>query len=230
MKKNLTVSPSRSESFWGIGYVFFNYTLLARLVPLLCRAVFPQMGESAINLIYFCVNCLAMFWILRRFLLRELCRFSESLPSVFRIAPLGLLIYFAGNILINAFILVYEPDFLNINDSNISQLLKKDNGLLILGTVLLAPVSEELMFRGALFGTIQRKTTSGAIAISTLLFGAIHVLNYISLYPVKAIVLSFVQYIPAGIALAWAHRKADSIFAPILMHITINTIGVLLMR
>jgi membrane protease YdiL (CAAX protease family) len=39
-----------------------------------------------------------------------------------------------------------------------------------------------------------------------------------------------VQYLPAGLALAWAYEKADTIWAPILMHMTINQISITFMR
>ena len=42
--------------------------------------------------------------------------------------------------------------------------------------------------------------------------------------------LCFLQYIPAGIALAWSWKRSGNIFSPILMHITINALGILSMR
>ena len=32
-------------------------------------------------------------------------------------------------------------------------------------------------------------------------------------------------FFPAGIALAWAYEKADTIFAPVLMHCLINAVS-----
>ena len=42
--------------------------------------------------------------------------------------------------------------------------------------------------------------------------------------------LSFLQYVPAGLCLAWSYEKADSIWAPILIHIAVNQMGNLAMR
>ena len=36
--------------------------------------------------------------------------------------------------------------------------------------------------------------------------------------------------LPAGFALAWAYRRSGSIFASILIHMSVNQIGMLLMR
>jgi len=44
------------------------------------------------------------------------------------------------------------------------------------------------------------------------------------------IILCFLQYLPAGFALAWCYRRSGSIFASILVHMTVNQMGMLLMR
>ena len=66
--------------------------------------------------------------------------------------------------------------------------------------------------------------------MSSLVFASIHVIGYIGLFDWQTLCLCLAQYLPAGIALAWAYEKADTIVAPILMHITINQIGMLAMR
>ena len=42
--------------------------------------------------------------------------------------------------------------------------------------------------------------------------------------------LCLLQYLPAGLCLAVAYEKSDSILCPILMHTVINAIGVYAMR
>ena len=64
-----------------------------------------------------------------------------------------------------------------------------------------------------------------AYALSTVIFAMIHISGYIGIYDAKLLFCCFLQYIPAGLCLAWAYARADSIFAPILMHMAINVIG-----
>ena len=54
---------------------------------------------------------------------------------------------------------------------------KKDKIALIVFSVLLAPVVEELVFRKAIYGLFEKKSIPLAIAISGLTFGYIHVLS-----------------------------------------------------
>ena len=44
------------------------------------------------------------------------------------------------------------------------------------------------------------------------------------------LVLCFIQYLPAGLCLAWTYTKADNIIAPVLVHGIINAIAIGLVR
>ena len=85
-------------------------------------------------------------------------------------------------------------------------------------------------FRGLFFGSLYRRSKVLAYCLSVFVFALIHVLNYFGVYPVDLLCLCLLQYIPAGIFLAWAYEKSDSILCPILMHIVINAIGIFSMR
>ena len=52
------------------------------------------------------------------------------------------------------------------------------------------------------------------------------VLGYIGSESVTTLVLCFVQYLPAGLCLAWTYTKADNIFAPIVVHALVNAIAI----
>ena len=75
----------------------------------------------------------------------------------------------------------------------------------------------------------QRKKP-GAAVVSTVLFSLIHINNYIGYYDPLTMLLSFVQYIPAGICLAAAYEISGSIFAPVLIHTAVNAVGMLAVR
>ena len=66
--------------------------------------------------------------------------------------------------------------------------------------------------------------------MSTVVFSLAHVLGYVTMADLKTLALCFFQYLPAGFALAWRYRRSGSIFASILIHMTVNQIGMLSMR
>ena len=102
--------------------------------------------------------------------------------------------------------------------------------LMLIGTVILVPPVEECLFRGLIFGLFHRRSRLAAYAVSSLLFCAIHVIGYIGYYEPLHLLLCFVQYLPAGLALGWAYEFSGSIYAPTLIHMAVNAIGILSMR
>lgn len=86
----------------------------------------------------------------------------------------------------------------------------------ILTIVIIGPVLEELLFRGAITkALLQQYDPPKAIFISALLFGIIHI--------------NPAQIIPAfliGILLAWTYYKTGSLIPGIFMHILNNSLSV----
>lgn len=75
-----------------------------------------------------------------------------------------------------------------------------------------APAVEELIFRGAVYGTLKRgMPRAAAILISALLFGAAH-----------GNLISFTFTFLLGVALALAFDASRSIFVPIIVHVAFN--------
>ena len=97
--------------------------------------------------------------------------------------------------------------------------------LTAISTIFLAPLSEECLFRGLMFGQTLKKSRLGAYALSAACFALIHVMGYLGTYTPLQLVLSLVQYLPAGLVLAWSYEKAGTIAVPILIHMIINAIS-----
>jgi membrane protease YdiL (CAAX protease family) len=87
------------------------------------------------------------------------------------------------------------------------------SGILFLGIVLLAPVGEEVFFRGFLGrGLVARYGTAVGIGLTSLVFGALHFENWGKI--VGTMVL--------GIGFHAAYLMTRTLFAPILIHIINN--------
>jgi membrane protease YdiL (CAAX protease family) len=88
-------------------------------------------------------------------------------------------------------------------------------GLQIISVVIMAPIAEELLFRGILFNTIKHAgyPLAGMFA-SAALFALVH----------GSMALMLPLFV-MGFALAWVYEKSGSIIAPIVMHATFNAIN-----
>ena len=98
-----------------------------------------------------------------------------------------------------------------------------DPWLVILAVVILAPIAEEIFFRGVVFNAWLREGgPRWAFIGSSVVFALIHV-SAVALLPIFLL----------GLALAWIYRRTGNLLAPIAMHATVNGISValaLLMR
>ncbi len=89
----------------------------------------------------------------------------------------------------------------------------------VLLIVIAAPVSEEVCFRGMLFGGLREKLPRlGAAAISGLVFGGLHALTGVSAVP---------PLIVFGFLLALLYEKTGSIVPGILLHMLNNSVALL---
>ena len=226
----LSVTPSDKETFSGLIYLSIQLVVLPALLIFINESFGLPLSEVQINFIFFCIDFLCVTLIFRRFLLASAKHAFENLSRCLRYAFIGLLLYWGGSILLSFIILSIYPDFFNVNDQSIMELTEQNQTLMGIGTVLLVPVVEETLYRGVVFGGLYRRNPVAAFAVSALVFSALHVVGYIGSYEPLHLCMCFLQYIPAGLALAFAYAKADTIWAPILMHMTINQIGILVMR
>ena len=88
----------------------------------------------------------------------------------------------------------------------------------------IAPVHEELFFRGILFRALVDRYGSGVGAVgSGIAFGLIH---YVPAPWLDALLLILVM-VPTGIAFAWLYDRRGNLLAPIVAHATFNVIGLI---
>ena len=232
MKKNRNLSAplTQVETVWGIFYLIFEILVLPTLLAIVNVHLPRQMSSAELNFCYFLLNFLAVFWIFHGFLGKNMSQARNHPAYLCQAVILGLAAYFACSYLVDWLIHLISPGFANLNDDSIAKMTGSSFFLMALGTVVLVPPVEECLFRGLIFRGLYGKSRWAAYIVSMLAFAAIHVMNYITSYSPMNLLLSFLQYLPAGLCLAWAYTKADTIFAPILIHGIINAIGIYTMR
>ena len=203
-------------------------------LPLLLKVFNSLTGNTLsagkLNFLYYFINFAAILPIFRRFLLQSL---KDALKVPFPTIWLALLGYLGNTALseiLTVLLLVLFPRFANINDLNIALMLQEDFSLIAFGIVVLVPVVEETLFRGMIFRNLYDRSRVGAYLMSMCAFAAIHVVGYVGSVEPVYIVLSFLQYLPAGYCLCFAYRRSGTIISPILMHMIVNAVAAFSMR
>ncbi|MBE6148451.1 MAG: CPBP family intramembrane metalloprotease [Firmicutes bacterium] len=125
-------------------------------------------------------------------------------------------IYILANLVINIIGRLF-PSIVT-DYSLIESFLNFDNLVLaILVTALLPAIAEEILFRGVIFNSFNKKYGAMvAILVSALIFGVYH-MNW--LQGLFAFIL--------GLSLAYVYLKSGSLFVPIILHFINNLIAVL---
>lgn len=132
-----------------------------------------------------------------------------------------IVISFACLFLISPIINVYDSFLTSIGVKEQTLPISLDSPLkliyLIFSLGILAPISEEFVFRGIIFNGLKEKGLKNAVLISSLLFMLMHLSLHQTIY----------QFL-LGIVLAMIYYYTQNIFASILVHFINNTFVLLI--
>jgi membrane protease YdiL (CAAX protease family) len=225
----MTLTLTKNEGRWGWFFLAAQFLL----IPTLVAAVCPTLGirtEADLNLCcFFLEACLGAF-LFRELLRHSLRSCAGRWGRILLTALEGFGLYFLVSTAVLWLILLLRPDFSNINDAGVNALIDQRPLLMSLGVVFAAPLAEECLFRGWIFTGLARKSIPLAYCVTALTFSAAHIVGYIGIYDLKTLGLCFLQYLGPSLVLCRTCRKADSLMAPLLLHIFINTIALFTTR
>lgn len=221
---------TKKEQLHGLVYLAAQLLMIPALIPFCVTLFVPGASKAIQNFASFLFGFICVCVIFRKFLANSIRIFPRLARHILLCALVGICSYLTLTELVGRLTLLLYPRFINFNDSSILLLLAENFPLMAIGTVFLVPVTEELLYRGLVFGGLLAKSKWLAYAVSAALFAAIHVTPYLSQQEPAMLLAAFVQYLPAGISLGWAYHKSGSIFAPILIHATINALGIAVTR
>ncbi len=227
---NLSVTMTRKETLFGWTYMALSILFLPILIGLIGSLLPIPLSESQANILYFFLNFIFVVVIFHRFLAASFRTAFRNPWRCLRFAALGLLLYWVATVLLSLLINRFYPAFANVNDAAIAQMSQENYTLIAFCTVFLVPVAEETFHRGLVFRMLHSRSRWLAYLISTVLFSMIHIVGYIGFFDFTTLLICFIQYLPAGVALAFSYEKADTIIAPILIHIAVNQYGMSAMR
>ena len=215
----MPITLTSNEKRTGCAYLAISLFLLPGLISLL------PLNAAGQNLVYYLLNFTAVVGIFRKFLRMNLLVALDRVFPVIWYGILGYLGYQTLGELLNILIYTLSPGFVNFNDVTVA-LMIRENPALALCVILLVPVAEETLYRGLLFRGLYGKNAVFAYLASMVFFAAIHVAGYIGTFSPLHLLLSFLQYLPAGYCLCFAYRHSGTILCPILIHMAINAMAV----
>lgn len=218
--KSIGPGLSTAEQVAGFCYLPFFVFLLAWLLAY-CSDLFG-LGLDGLQLavLRYGINCAVVWIIFRRFLVRSFraIRFWDLVQAII----LGAALFLAGKLILDQILRlvgIASPGYYtDITDS----LPTQNPWVTLICCLVLTPVVEETLFRGLIFGVVRRKSRIAAYVVMILAFALVHIWRGFLTSDISQVLTAALPYLPAGIALGWTYEKADTIWAPILLHIAIS--------
>lgn len=147
----------------------------------------------------------------------------EMPPGGIKTLALSIVVLLAFATLFASFVFVFNPDALQHDLQPFTEMMKSRTWwLILLAAGIGAPLAEECLFRGLLFGALRPSPLgfTGAAVITAATWALLHA-NY-SPYGMAAIML-------IGLYQAWLRERTGSLLTPIVCHGVYNSLIILAM-
>ena len=214
---------TRREARAAAVYLLFHFALLPIFFDVLAE-YYPWFTVGRVNLIYYGLGVAFLGVFMLQWLYRQYVRLVENgILCISSIAGGYILDYILSGLLVLLLTWLEIEVGETPNDSAVMALTGFDARVAKAVAIFLAPVLEETLMRGAVFGILQRINRSAAYAVTVLLFAYCHVWMYAP--EGAAFWLAILQYFPVSIALCRTYERSGSIWCPIVLHMFINAMG-----
>lgn len=200
----------------------FLYLLLAFLILIIIQGPTIYLGVKDASLVSLLVFLLLLksagaLFLGKRLGLLEGFKTLSSLKAWGMIGLTYLGIYIVTRI--GAMVMMMEGVSNSTNQATIEN-IHMNPFVLITLTVIMAPIVEELVFRGILMGRVFNPDSIVGLIVSSLLFGLAHMPNSIGVW---------IVYAGMGFVLGIAYRKCQKLEYCIMAHMINNSIAVSMM-
>ncbi|MCR4935603.1 MAG: CPBP family intramembrane metalloprotease [Oscillospiraceae bacterium] len=215
-----------TERILGWIWLPVNTFLLPILAAVYVYANPGQLSDGALNLITYAVSALAVLLMLHRFWRESFHRMLERPGRCLGAMLLGVLVNYALSLVVSPVLMMALDGAVdNPNNAALVEIAQQDLGMIKAASIFLAPLVEESLFRGVVFGSLRPKHRFWAYAVSAGLFALLHVWQYILVSADASLLVYVLQYIPSAVALAVCYERSGSIWPPIFLHMLLNSLA-----
>ncbi len=194
------------------------------VLPIALPFLLPGLAALDLNAAYYAIGVAFAVFLCRDFLRAG---FDAALDNrrAFVLALLSAYVLEMGlTLIVSSLFQLLGLDASSPNNGAVMSMAPEGFYRLLAMTAVMAPVVEETLFRGLLFGALYRYSRVLAWITSAAAFSLYHVWQYAVYDP--ALLVTALLYLPASLALNWCYLTSGSIWAPILYHSLTNVFAV----
>ena len=225
MKRPFQVKMRRSEIIGGIIWLVIYGFFMGDILGLGLELLGISYTAAQLNALFFLCNFVITALVFWRFLTRNLSLVPGNLLRILKAMLLGFCIYWLLQVGLDMIGQFLSGNMDIPNDDTISSIAGENYRIMWAGAVLLAPMVEETLVRGLIFGTVRRLNRAAAYAAAAVVFAAMHVLSYLGQMDALTLGYNILVYGLPSIALCACYEYAGNIWAPIGLHMIINALG-----
>lgn len=208
-------------------FFLFYYSWILQVIPIILFDMNVDKLTDKGNVVLTTFSSVALgiilFFIYRDSIKKEFKKFKENFSSNMEIGVKYWMFGILGMIVSNFLIGILFKNGQANNEEAVQSMIGALPWLMLVNAGLLAPWSEEIVFRKSLRDIFKSKWLY--VIISGILFGLAHVLGSAEIWSDWLFIL---PYGSLGLAFAAAYYDSDTVFTPIAIHILHNTLLVLL--
>lgn len=216
-----------------IPFYFFCGSIIASAIIKFCIIQFSLVLDETtvvayLNLLLDLVFALIILLIFKDSLIEQWKDFfKEKKENILYGFVIGFVMLFVASIVGGLLSMAFGAQTDSQNQAVIENLAQAHPVIIVITSVILAPIVEELLFRGTIFGWLYELHPMIAHLGSAFLFGFVHIMdavlsgNYQEWYQIFA-------YFLMGAVLSFLYEKRNNIYVPILSHMMNNLISILL--
>ena len=216
---------SRTQTVLGWIYLLLHIAVIPLLITLLSDVWPEPIDLATANLVYFGIGVAFCLTVMYGFLRRAFDRLVDNLRLCLLTILLALMMDYALSGAVTLILLLFEGMAENPNNAEIMDLAAEYGGPIKAVGIFLAPIVEEVLFRGVIFGSIRSRSRLWAYIVSIAAFSLYHVWQYAAASGDLTMLLNALEYIPVSIVLAWAYERSGCIWTNIFFHMGFNALS-----
>lgn len=125
--------------------------------------------------------------------------------------------------------LISSADIINYNQTGLEEIVQQDLFWSSIRIIVIAPITEELVFRGAIYGALRKKSVLLATIVTAFLFGMVHVWLSICFCGIQQIIV-IIPYVLMGLGVSITYERTNNFIYAILFHMIHNGLTFAMMQ
>lgn len=225
MKQGFLVQLRRYELVGGLVWFLVYQFLMGYVLELVFGLINVNYDLALLNAVYFFLNFGITIVIFRRFLAYSLPVVADHPLRFLKGLLVGFCVYWVLSVCLTTLTGIFRIDTWVPNDDTVTEIAGVSYKVMWVGAVLLAPITEETLVRGMIFGSVRKKNRTLAYIVTAVVFALMHTLDYVMVMTPVNFIYNLLVYGLPSVALCVCYEYSGSIWGPIVLHMIVNFMG-----